>query len=427
MAQRWKQLPRRWKALATVAALGVVAIAPLQLATVVPASATTALQPTDAGHIDLQMNSGGNKFTYVPLSGSTKKQSFKSVSCSYTPVSPSSGFNLMALSSTPSPGSKVGYLTNSASRYGLGVNNTGVGEGNGKCTQINNYATPEVLDLSLQNAAGQAMSGKYIDYMELDIEAKFNATINIELWKDGEQVGTEVVSCTSSDCGPDSSDGDNFRLRVPATDTTLFDQIKLSATGPSGGAVTLEAGADGTLAYGADDENVAGLGEDLNTKDSLFHIVQLGEGVLDCGGNNVATEGAAVTLTRLDGGDPTLNPDGTPCIPINYDLTRSGNTVDFIKDAAQDPSASFKVEVNAWDPEPAANPIPASVVFPPAEGEAIVWCDGTATEPTMPDDHYWCLIDISAELVSAPEDETGSWMQVTETVLLEGDARITRG
>ena len=32
MMQRWKQLPRRWKALATVAALGVVAIAPLQLA-----------------------------------------------------------------------------------------------------------------------------------------------------------------------------------------------------------------------------------------------------------------------------------------------------------------------------------------------------------------------------------------------------------
>ena len=113
---------------------------------------------------------------------------------------------------------------------------------------------------------------------------------------------------------------------------------------------------------------MTGLGESKNTKDSLFHIVQLGEGVLDCGGNKVATEGAAVTLTRLDGGDPSLNPDGTPCIPINYDLTRSGNTVDFIKDAAQDPSASFKVEVNAWDPEPAANPIPASTVFPPAGG-----------------------------------------------------------
>jgi hypothetical protein len=427
MAQRWKQLSRRWKALAIVAALGVVAIAPLQLATVVPASAATALQPTDAGYIDLQMNSQGNKFTYVPLSGSNTTQTFRSASCSYTPVSPSSGFNLMALSSSPSTGTKVGYLTSSASRYGLGVNNTGVGEGTGKCTQINNYASREVLDLSLQNAAGQAMSGKYIDYMELDIEAKFNATINVELWKEGVQVGTEVISCTSSDCGPDSSDGDNFRVRVPATGETLFDQIKLYATGPSGGAVTLEAGADGTLAYGAGDSEVTGLGETKGTNDSLFHIVQLGEGVLDCGGNSVATEGAAVTLTRLDGGDPTVNPDGTPCIPINYDLTRSGNTVDFIKDAAQDPSAAFEVEVNAWDPEPAANPIPASTVFPPAEGETIVWCDGTAAEPTMPDAHYWCLIDISAELVPAPDGETGNWMQVSETVLLEGDARITRG
>jgi len=284
-----------------------------------------------------------------------------------------------------------------------------------------------VLDLSLQNAAGQAMSGKYIDYMELDVEAKFNATINVEMWKDGEHVDTEIISCTTSDCGPDSSDGDNFRIRVPASGESLFDQVKLYATGPSGGAVTLEAGSDGTLAYGAGDSGVTGLGESKNTKDSLFHIVQLGEGVLDCGGNSVATEGAAVTLTRLDGGDPTVNPDGTPCIPINYDLTRSGNTVDFIKDAAQDPSAAFEVEVNAWDPEPAANPIPTSTVFPPAEGEAIVWCDGTAAEPTMPDGHYWCLIDISAELVPAPDGETGNWMQVSETVLLEGDARITRG
>ena len=107
-----------------------------------------------------------------------------------------------------------------------------------------------MLDLSLQNAAGQTMSGKYIDYMELDVEAKFNATINVELWKDGVQVGSENISCTSSDCGPDSSDGDNFRIRVPRRGTTLFDQVKLYATGPSGGAVTLEAGADGTLASG---------------------------------------------------------------------------------------------------------------------------------------------------------------------------------
>ena len=356
MASRWKRLPGRWKAVAVAATFGIVAVAPLQLATVIPASATTALQPTDAGHIDLQMNAAGNRFTYVPLSGPSSLQSFRSSNCTYTPVDPSSGFNLMALSSSPSTGTKVGYLTSSASRYGLGVNNTAVGEGTGKCTQVNNYTNREVLDLSLQNAAGQTMVGKYIDYMELDIEAKFNAAINIELWKDGVQVGVETITCTSSDCGPDSSDGDNFRVRVPSTGTMLFDQVKLSATGPSGAAVTLEAGADGTLAFGAGDAGVTGLGETLNTKDSLFHVVQLGEGVLDCGGNSIATEGAAVTLTRLDGGDPTVNPDGTPCIPINYDLTRSGNTVDFIKDAAQDPSASFRVEVNAWDPEPAVTP-----------------------------------------------------------------------
>jgi hypothetical protein len=40
--------------------------------------------------------------------------------------------------------------------------------------------------------------------------------------------------------------------------------------------------------------------------------------------------------------------------------------------------------------------------------------------PGDPGEHFWCLFAQSAELVG------GGQMQVTESVLLEGDARITR-
>lgn len=53
----------------------------------------------------------------------------------------------------------------------------------------------------------------------------------------------------------------------------------------------------------------------------------------------------------------------------------------------------------------------------------LLWCDGTSAAPVMPGlagDHFWCLVSQRSELVG------GGQMQVYETVLLEGDARITR-
>jgi hypothetical protein len=328
-------------------------------------------------------------------------------------VSPASGFNLVRLSPTPDT-SAVGYSTSGSGKFGLGVNTA---EGTGKCTQVN--APKELLTLALQNGPGATnpLAGKYIDYMELDIEWKFNATINVALYRDGAAVGDPyVISCVDSDCGPDSADGDNNRIRVPATGTVLFDEMRLFATGGSGAAVTLEAGSDGTPVF------PSGLGASLSTKESVFHVMSLGEGVLTCGeGSNLATEGAAVTVTRLSApGDPMSNPDGSDCIPINYELTRDGNQVDFLKDPTQDPNASFTVQVNAWDPETAQNPIPASIVSPPT-GQSLVWCDGTSAAPVMPEgDYFWCMFAQSAELVSEGQ------MQVSESMLLEGDARITR-
>lgn len=412
MARRWNSISPKVKLIAALAALGMLAVTPIQFAT---GQVPLTLEPEDAGYIGLQMDSSGNRFRYFnPDHSVNASQTFKASSCKYTPVSPATGFNLVKLSPTPGT-SAVGYSTSGSGKFGLGINTA---EGTGKCTQIN--APNELLTLELQNGSGQTpFAGKYLDYMELDIEWKFNATINIALYREGDQVDSFSVSCADSDCGPDSADGDNNRIRVPATGTVLFDEIRLFATGGSGAAVTLEAGADGTPAL------PGGLGASLSTGESVFHVVALGEGVLTCGaGSNVATEGAAVTLTRLsEAGDPSSNPDGSPCIPINYELTRDGNLIDFLKDPTQDPNASFRVEVNAWDPETAQNPIPASTVFPPDPGgESLVWCDGTSAAPVMPaGDHFWCLVSQRSELVGSGQ------MQVYETVLLEGDARITRG
>ena len=257
--------------------------------------------------------------------------------------------------------------------------------------------------------------------------------MTIELFRDGASVGeTFVESCTisGSDCGPDSADGDNFRVRVPRTGTILFDEIRLFATGSAGSAVVLEAGADGTSAFGAGDPEVTGLGEPSTTKDSVFHLVTLGEGRPDVlqPARTSPSEGAEPSRStrRSFPGDPTLNPDGSPCIPINYELTRDGNQVEFLKDPDPGPERLLRHPASTRGiPETAANPIPASTVFPPdpAWGAPRVVRRHGGGDPVMPaGDHYWCLV-----ASRAPSSSAAVRCRSPEAVLLEGDARVTRG
>ncbi len=174
MARRWKTRSPKIKLIAALAVLSMLAVIPIQFAT---GQTPLTLEPKDAGYIRLQMDPLGNRFRYFnPDHSLNSSQTFRASSCRYTPVSPASGFNLVSLSPTPGT-SAVGYSTSGSAKYGLGVNTA---EGTGKCTQIN--APSELLTLELQNGPGQTpFAGKYIDYMELDIEWKFNATINIGL------------------------------------------------------------------------------------------------------------------------------------------------------------------------------------------------------------------------------------------------------
>jgi uncharacterized repeat protein (TIGR01451 family) len=230
--------------------------------------------------VRLRMTNGAGVLTYQDADAGTSnlEQRFTaSKQCAPTPVSGTA--SLMTWSAAPATGT-VGFST-----HGLGVKVPGEGN-SGKCEQAN--VPNQVLTLAINTTAGAPLAGRTFDYAELDIEAKFDAAINIALYDGGSQVDADpdspgmglVVSCTSSgsDCGPDDSARDNFRVRVPSSGVAPFTEIRLWATATNtSGAVSLEGGADGTAALGvnadgSDDPAVTGLGELIGTSDTIFHV-----------------------------------------------------------------------------------------------------------------------------------------------------------
>jgi hypothetical protein len=139
----------------------------------------------------------------------------------------------------------------------------------------------------------------------------------------------------------------------------------------------------------------------------------ISDGILDCGNSTPNVDG--VTVTRLE----NANPNET-CQLIPYILTRDGNSVTFLKDLTQQTSAQFIVEIDAWDPEPAQNPVPATQTDTPSPDHDLLWCGGTVANPTLPGSEVTCLVKQSTEIVG------GGDMQVTETIYLKGDILYKR-
>jgi hypothetical protein len=221
-------------------------------------------------------------------------------------LSPTSG-SLVSLSSAPS-GSSVGFVSDA-----IGVRTNS--EGNGQpCGRIDAPGQALTMDLNL--------AGKVIDYAELDIELKFGGTVMVNGYLDGTQVGAPATySSVGSDSGPDSGDGDNYRVRFPRSGFTAVDRLVFSIVGSTGGA-SLEGGADGTQPCDPADAGECGpvgssLGQTLTTNDSLFHLINA-DGILDCGDSASQTNaGITTTVARLD------NVSGN-CTPIPYNQDSSG-------------------------------------------------------------------------------------------------------
>jgi hypothetical protein len=296
-------LLRRMVAIAAVLTMGAL-LSPTTFATTIP---------VDANTVRLHMLSGSDSFRYTNGDGSiVATQTLAAKGCALK----TSGASLIAFQTAPA-GSTVGLSTDQ-----LGVRTSGEGS-SGKCAQVN--IPDQVLTVKVDHTG--VLGGHTFDFAELDIEAKYNATINIEIYYHGVQVDADPASpglgysktCTQagSDCGPDSADHDNFRIRIPAgptgTETVGFDELRLWATSTdSQGSVALEGGRDGTPAW------PGGLGSTIGTTDSIFHVAD----VLDCGDTKTASSGglATVTITRL------ANSDGTTCVAKNYVLTTAEET-----------------------------------------------------------------------------------------------------
>ena len=130
----------------------------------------------------------------------------------------------------------------------------------------------------------------------------------------------------------------------------------------------------------------------------------------------MVTEGTQATITNLTG-------DG--CVTVEFTATFDGDQFELLKPDGE--QVRLRIDLNAWNPEPAHNPVPATTVKPPLAGEPGVWCNGTPTSfsmPGAPGVHSWCLITQSTQL--AGTSGSVQQMQVYESWLLEGDALACR-
>lgn len=229
------------------------------------------------------------------------------------------------VSFTPAGGSNpnTGFVSDA-----IGVVSSG--EGNGQpCGRLD---SPPGQTLALD--LGTGLTGKVIDYAEIDVELKFSATVTVKGYLNGVQVGgTAEYGSSGSDSGPDSADGDNYRIRFPkllpgcGACTTTVNRLVFGIK--TTGGVSLEGGADGTQSCditdpfecggGTSDFNYS-LGQTLGTGDSLFHLVDA-DGILDCpsgpGTDQASEQNPGVvesTLYRQE------NVGGAACTPIPYNL-----------------------------------------------------------------------------------------------------------
>jgi hypothetical protein len=304
-------------------------------------------------------------------------------------------------------------VTTGGGTLGFRENGLGVRAKNGgtNCGQVSGTQT---LTFALGSSA--ALVEKAISRAELDIESKFSCRLAVTYRLDGLDVGSEVVRLSSrSDCGPDAGQNDNSRVVLPAAEGltgTLFDEITLAAS--SGGAISLEGGVENPIR--STDGGI------LGTSASVFRLVSY-QGI-DCLESDTTVRG--LTLTRTD--------ETADCRLIPYSLTRVDNTIDLIKDVGTQTGATFSLEVNDWDPEPTAYPVPATSIdyTPDSETTAptpMVMCAGDETNPSLPEDlnpttpavvDGWCVVKQSAVIVG------GGQMQVTETLYGQGDPRFAR-
>ena len=281
-------------------------------------------------------------------------------------------------------------LSSNAGHVGLKSDAIGVRIGGSQgvpCSQVNGVA--EQLTVAL----GPELDGSAIDYAEIDLGAKFDVTIEFDLYLDGVPVGSPApVVCAGSDCGPDSKDRDNVRKII---DGFVFDAItmRVSPTTPSA-AFSLEGGADGTVA--------GPVGASLGTADTLFRVVRTYDGQLNCGDTISLGDGMTVpkaSFTRYN------NTDGSPCLLKPYDFEvifdAGQEEVRFDPDGPQPAAYSGQL---TFLPEVGTAPFTIDGLEYDADGDGVYalmqWCteplavdgSGNVTSDPLPPGETWCIL-----------------------------------
>jgi hypothetical protein len=407
---------------------------------VVPSAPTLAEQGSvstlkDGGVLRLRLGAT-DRFIFEPPTGppSTTQSIGVSSGCR---LSPASG-TLVAFS-TAGTGT-VGFVGDA-----IGVR--GSGEGNGQ--PCGRFDPGQKLVMDLVQPDGSPLEGKLIDFAEIDLELKFGATVKITGYAvdasgTPEKVLEEPYTSTGSDSGPDSADGDNYRIRFPRTGITAVNRLVFEIDGATGGA-SLEGGADGTLPCDGflpdgttTDVNSEGcqtrsLGDELlGTTDSLFHLIEA-DGVLDCGDATDPASGGegtpTSTLERLANAIDPETGEPEPCTPIAYNL-ESGQGVApgcetpqciLLEKDLLDQTTQFYWKVT-WTPESADYPeFPTEFDFD-FDGlnfRQLQPCDADADGdgfPELPGTDPWCVTDTSVDFNPITGLNT-----VTETYFGHGD------
>lgn len=174
-------------------------------------------------------------------------------------------------------------------RDGFGVKSSGDGTGE-PCGRVE-ASDGEALSVSL----GSELDGYLMSAIDVDLELKFNAMVDVIFKHDDVTVATFTgfTGSGGSDDGPDSGDGDNFRFAYPGVDDDpiLFDTVIFD---PTAGAMSLEGGADGT------DNGLL-----VSNNSSQFQVVPSFDGQITCddtepiGEDGVSTSGV-VTMHSED-------------------------------------------------------------------------------------------------------------------------------
>jgi hypothetical protein len=171
-------------------------------------------------------------------------------------------------------GGQLGFV-----KDGFGVKSTGDGTGE-PCGRVE-ASDGETIAVSL----GSALNGYLMTAIDVDLELKFNAAVDVIFKHDSATVATFTgfTGSGGSDDGPDSGDGDNFRFAYPGEgdEPVLFDTVIFA---PTAGAMSLEGGADGT-------EN--GLLAANNS--SQFQVVQSFDGQITCSESETIAEDGVST------------------------------------------------------------------------------------------------------------------------------------